>query len=200
MVVSAGGDLPPPPTDPILDPAMLTLFVTSSLGSTVVPPSDLMVPQINGSSSESSQATPVVSDSNPIPEVSVILTMQPLTVNANLKGWKNMLVGNTETVDPNFVPIYLQTKEGTSFEIPDVVLDHILQNMANTLVGKFFSLHPMVEMVKKWVKDKWKLKGTVFFSAMLGSLFLFKFTIEEDVALVLSGCWSYGQNNLSLYL
>ncbi|GLJ49542.1 hypothetical protein SUGI_1050650 [Cryptomeria japonica] len=34
---------------------------------------------------------------------------------------------------------------------------------------------------------------------MSGALFLFKFTTEEDVAHVLSGCWSYGPNNLSLY-
>ncbi|XP_059076689.1 uncharacterized protein LOC131875963 [Cryptomeria japonica] len=71
--------------------------------------------------------------------------------------------------------------------------------MTNTLVGKFFSLRPMVEMVRKWVKDKWKLKGSVSISAMLGALFLFKFTVEEDVAHVLSGFWSYGHNNLSLY-
>lgn len=70
--------------------------------------------------------------------------------------------------------------------------------MANTLVGKFFSPRPTVEMVRKWVKDKWKLKGSVYVSAMPGALFLFKFTVEEDVALVLSGCWSYGRNNLSL--
>ncbi|XP_057845052.2 uncharacterized protein LOC131054539 [Cryptomeria japonica] len=70
--------------------------------------------------------------------------------------------------------------------------------MANTLVGKFFYLRPMVEMVRKWVKDKWKLKWSVSVSAMFGALFLFKFTAEEDVALVLSRCWSYGRNNLSL--
>ncbi|GLJ23524.1 hypothetical protein SUGI_0445660 [Cryptomeria japonica] len=62
--------------------------------------------------------------------------------------------------------------------------------MANTLVGKFFSLRPTVEMVRKWVKDKWKLKGSVSVNAMIGALFLFKFTTEEDVALILSGCWS----------
>ncbi|GLJ54373.1 hypothetical protein SUGI_1167520 [Cryptomeria japonica] len=142
---------------------MLTLSATSSLGPTAVPPSILAVPQIDGSSLESSLDTPVVSDSNPIPDVSVVLTTEPLTFNANLKGWKNVL------------------------------------NMANTLVGKFFSLRPMVEMVRKWVKDKWKLKGSVSVSAMSGTLFLFKFTTEEDVALVLSRCWSYGRNNLSLY-
>ncbi|XP_059064473.1 uncharacterized protein LOC131856638 [Cryptomeria japonica] len=70
--------------------------------------------------------------------------------------------------------------------------------MANTLVGKFFSLRPMVEMVRKWVKDKWKLKGSVSVSAMPGALFLFRFIAEEDVALVLSGCWSYDRNILSL--
>ncbi|GLJ37715.1 hypothetical protein SUGI_0766200 [Cryptomeria japonica] len=41
MVVSAGGDLPPPPTDPVLDPAMLTLSVTSSPDPTMIPPSGI---------------------------------------------------------------------------------------------------------------------------------------------------------------
>ncbi|GLJ21101.1 hypothetical protein SUGI_0385660 [Cryptomeria japonica] len=59
--------------------------------------------------------------------------------------------------------------------------------MANTLVGKFFSLCPTMEMVRKWVKDKWKLKGSVSVSAISEALFLFKFTAEEDVTLVLSG-------------
>ncbi|XP_059066523.1 uncharacterized protein LOC131857812 [Cryptomeria japonica] len=71
--------------------------------------------------------------------------------------------------------------------------------MANTLVGKFFSMCPTVETVRKWVKDKWKLKGNVSVSTMPGALFLFKFTVEEDVALVLSSCWSYGQKKISLF-
>lgn len=106
MVVSASGDLPPPPTNHVLDPTMLTLSVTSSPGPTAVPPSGSAVPQIDGSSSESSLATPVVSDFDHIPDVSVVLTTVPLAINTNLKGWKNVLVGNTETVDPNIVPVY----------------------------------------------------------------------------------------------
>ncbi|GLJ15662.1 hypothetical protein SUGI_0257630 [Cryptomeria japonica] len=70
--------------------------------------------------------------------------------------------------------------------------------MANTLVGKFFSLCPMMEIARKWVKDKWKLKGSVSVSAMPGALFLFKFAVEEDVTLVLFGYSSHGRNNLSL--
>lgn len=88
MVVFAGGDLPPHPTNPILDPAMLTLSVTSSPSPTMVPPSGPVVSQINGSSSESSLATPVAS--NPIPNVLVVLDkyniMEPPAVNTNLKG------------------------------------------------------------------------------------------------------------------
>ncbi|GLJ53077.1 hypothetical protein SUGI_1130890 [Cryptomeria japonica] len=149
---------------------MLTLCITSSPGPTVDPPSYPVVIQLDGSSLENSLATPMVFD--PIPD-------------------KNVLVRNTETVDPNIILAYLQIEEGMSLELPDIVLDHILQNMANTLVGKIFSLCPMVEMVRKWVKDKWKLKGSVSISVMHGALFLLKFTTEEDVALVLSGCWSY---------
>lgn len=135
MVVSAGGDLPPPPTGPILDPVIQTLSVTSSPGPMAVAPSGLVVPQIDDSSSKSSLATPVVSDFDHIPDLSIVLITEPLAVNTNLKGWKNVLVGNTEAVDPNIVPIYSQTEE--ALELPDIALDCILQNMANTLVGMF---------------------------------------------------------------
>ncbi|GLJ27803.1 hypothetical protein SUGI_0545620 [Cryptomeria japonica] len=47
MVVSTGGDLPPPPTTPGLDPALLTLSTTSFVGPTVVPPSVPVVPQFD---------------------------------------------------------------------------------------------------------------------------------------------------------
>lgn len=50
MVVSVGGDLPPPPTVLVLDPAMLTLSITSSLDPIAVPPSVSTVPQFDGSS------------------------------------------------------------------------------------------------------------------------------------------------------
>ncbi|GLJ30298.1 hypothetical protein SUGI_0599220 [Cryptomeria japonica] len=190
MVDFVGGDLPPPPTNPVLDFVMLTLSVTSSPTPTMDPPSGQIVIQLNNSSSVSSLATPVVS--NPIPDVIVVHDKQnitkPPTVNMNLKGWKNVLVGNTKTVDPNIVLVYSQIEEGMSLELPDVVLDCILQNVADTLVGKFFSLRPTVEMVRKWVKDKWKLKGIAYVSGMHVALFLFKFTVEEDVTLVLSGC------------
>lgn len=144
----------PPPTNPILDPAMLTLSVTSSPGPIAVPPSISAVPQINSSSLEISLDMLVVSDSDPIPDMLVVQTTEPSVVNTNLKGWKNMLVRNSETVDPNFVLVYSLSKEGTSIELPDIILDCILQNMANNLVGNFFSLRDMVEMVIKWVKDK----------------------------------------------
>ncbi|GLJ26723.1 hypothetical protein SUGI_0520600 [Cryptomeria japonica] len=68
MVDSVGGDLPPPPMDPVLDSAMLTLSVTSSPSPTVDPPAGPTMIQLDGSSSESSLATPVVSD--PIPNMS----------------------------------------------------------------------------------------------------------------------------------
>lgn len=47
--------------------------------------------------------------------------------------------------------------------------------------------------------DKWKLKGSVSVSAMPGVLFLFIFTIDEDVIMVLTSCWSYGKGKLFLY-
>ncbi|GLJ54593.1 hypothetical protein SUGI_1172740 [Cryptomeria japonica] len=112
------------------------------------------------------------------------------------KGWKNVLVGNPQGgVDPNFVPVFVQTEEGTVIELPNTVMDRIILNMSNTLVGIFFSLQPTIEMVRKWTLAKWRLKQSVSVSDMPGALFLFKFTTEEDVVMVLFGCWTYGKSN-----
>ncbi|GLJ30424.1 hypothetical protein SUGI_0602190 [Cryptomeria japonica] len=99
---------------------------------------------------------------------------------------------------PQFCPEKSSTKEGTTIVLSDMVMDCIMLNMNNTLVGNFFSLRLNMEMVLKWVATKWNLKGSVFVSAMLRALFLFKIIVEEDVIMVLSGFWAYGKNNLYL--
>ena len=52
-------------------------------------------------------------------------------------------------------------------------------------------------MVRKWVVGQWKLKGSVSTSAMLGSIFLFRFMVVEDLSMVLVGSWLYGKHPLT---
>ena len=56
----------------------------------------------------------------------------------------------------------------------------------------FVSLRPCIKMVKKWVPQKWKLKGCVSVVAMPRELFLSKFIAQGDLAMVLLGTQYYG--------
>ncbi|GLJ37235.1 hypothetical protein SUGI_0755210 [Cryptomeria japonica] len=203
MVAPAGGDHLPSPTnpDPLLISMMLKFFVTSLPDLLVDANSDMVdKPLVMSSLKELTADCPknvVVldnpMDSIPKPKDSIahdeLKDKRPPIDNTTIKGWKSVLMGKgLGEVDPNVVPVCFQTKEGTTIEFPEKVLDHILLNMNNTLVGKISSLRPTVEMVRKWVLDKWRLKGSVSVSGMPATLFLFKFTIEEDVVMVLSGC------------
>lgn len=85
------------------------------------------------------------------------------------------------------------------FYISNSVSDRILSSMENAFVGRFLSFRPTVDMVRKWVALKWRLKGSVEIYAMSGGIFLFKFTMPEDLVSVLStGPWVYGKHNLAL--
>ncbi|GLJ31245.1 hypothetical protein SUGI_0626520 [Cryptomeria japonica] len=205
MVVPVGGEPPTPLanllsefavlTFAIIFPSDLTVGVTSILDenlvlSTVCPTTRVFLDK----------------PENSIPKLNVYVAQDELkdkgtpVDSTTIKGWKNVLVGSSlGEVGPNLVPACLQTEEGLALDLPDKFLDRILLNMSNTLVGIFFSLCPTMEMVRKWVLAKWKLKGSVSVSVMPGALFLFKFTVEEDVAMVLSSFWTYGRCNLSLY-
>lgn len=65
-------------------------------------------------------------------------------------------------------------------------------------MGKFLSFRTIIDIVKRWVATKWKLKGFVEVDAMVGALFLFKLVLEEDRIHVLVGTWSFGKHSLVL--
>ncbi|XP_059067572.1 uncharacterized protein LOC131858367 [Cryptomeria japonica] len=46
--------------------------------------------------------------------------------------------------------------------------------------------------------SRWKIKGSVFVSAISGGLFLFRFIAKEDFIYIMSDSWSYGKHCLSL--
>ncbi|XP_059077997.1 uncharacterized protein LOC131876578 [Cryptomeria japonica] len=109
------------------------------------------------------------------------------------------MIGNTQAIgEPLPTSKCVQIEEGTAIILSDKVVDKIMSSMTFTLVSKFFSFRPSVDMVRKWAATKWKLKGSVMISAMPRALFLFKFTLKEDMVLILSGYWTYGKHHLSL--
>ncbi|GLJ46203.1 hypothetical protein SUGI_0973440 [Cryptomeria japonica] len=90
-------------------------------------------------------------------------------------------------------------EDKTTIVLSDSVVDHIVSSMNLTLVGRFFSFRPSIEIVCSWVAAKWKLKGSVMTSAISGGLFPFKFTMEEDLIAVLTlGPWCYDKHHLSI--
>ncbi|XP_059074990.1 uncharacterized protein LOC131875008 [Cryptomeria japonica] len=74
-----------------------------------------------------------------------------------------------------------------SISIPDLVLDHNISSMSNSLVGKFMGPCPNIEVVRAYVKRKWALKGNVEISALPKGLLSFAFSCEEDKIRILCG-------------
>lgn len=160
MVVVEGGSLVDPPPGPIV----VTMFVTNpstpiddrilvaiKMGSLTVD-NPLVTPQVkevtvNGSETTTSPNKP----GEPIPK-----SKDPISHDEEkdkgtpddgmiVKGWKNVVVGNPQGgVDPNYIHVCVQTKEGTTIEISDTVMDRIMLNMSNTLVGKKFLSNPLL--------------------------------------------------------
>ncbi|GLJ30867.1 hypothetical protein SUGI_0613630 [Cryptomeria japonica] len=224
MVSTQGGGQAPPPADPPLDVVVVIVLVIESttlfddkvpigvtMGSITIgdPTTTPLVKEVsaNGPKTMVSPVRPVDS----IPNSKEFVDNDETTSKATEKdtglpdgdtlvtSWKIVLVGSLQGgVDPNLVPDSIQTKDGTTIVLPDTVMDQIMINVNKSLVGNLFSLRPTVEMVRKWALTKWKLKGSVIVSAMPGALFLFKFTLEDDVLRSLFGFCTYGKNHLSL--
>lgn len=93
---------------------------------------------------------------------------------------------------------FTQTKEGTKIKLPNNLMDKIISSLHLVIVGHFFSFQPSIDMIRRWVKYWWKLKGSVDILAMLRGLFLFKFNTEEDLIFVLLGSLAYGKNFLTI--
>lgn len=112
--------------------------------------------------------------------------------------WKNALLGSTKSTLEDAVATFSQKEDGTKIKFPDNLMDIITSSFHLAIVGHFFSFQPSIDMVRRWEKSRWKLKGSLEASAMLGGLFLFMFNIEEDLIDVLSGSWVYGKHFLTM--
>lgn len=69
---------------------------------------------------------------------------------------------------------------GMEIILLDLVVDSITEGFSLRLVGSFLSFRPTIGMVRKWVYNRWKMKGSIEVTKMVGSLFLFKISHEED--------------------
>lgn len=66
-------------------------------------------------------------------------------------------------------------------------MDSLTSGLKLCVVGQFVAFRPTIEMVRKWVGQKWRIKGSVCVSTMPSGLFYFKFTAEDDIKTILSG-------------
>ena len=90
-------------------------------------------------------------------------------------------------------------KGSCAIAIPDEIVDHNIQAMASTLVGKFLGPRPSIDEVRQLIKQKWALKGQVSVTAMAKGFMSFNFTCSKDLASILSeGQWAMGHSSLML--
>lgn len=108
-----------------------------------------------------------------------------------------MLVGHSNSSSfPRDLPIVSHGDAGLEIILSDLVVHNISKRFSLVLVGRFLTYRPTIEMVRKWVSTRWKLKGTV--EVVVGVLFLFKFINDENRNHVLARTWRYNKHNLVL--
>ena len=83
--------------------------------------------------------------------------------------------------------------------IPDEIVDHNIWAMASTLIKKFLGPRLNIDNVKKFIKQKWALKGHVYVTAMAKGFMSFDFSYMEDHAIIMcEGQWAIGHSTLVL--
>ncbi|XP_059077019.1 uncharacterized protein LOC131876200 [Cryptomeria japonica] len=86
-----------------------------------------------------------------------------------------------------------------SIEILDTVIDHNINLMAMTLVGKFLGPRPNIDIVRAFAKCKWSFKGQVEITTMPKGALTLAFSCKGDMSRVLcDGPWLTGKAMLAL--
>ncbi|XP_059066017.1 uncharacterized protein LOC131857439 [Cryptomeria japonica] len=102
----------------------------------------------------------------------------------------------------SFPPISITCDKASgkvALSIPDQVIDHNVDVMALTLVGKFTRPRHNIDSVRVFVSQRWKIKGQVEVSALPQSFFSFAFSCVEDIMTILCVCpWIMGRSSLTL--
>lgn len=83
-----------------------------------------------------------------------------------------------------------------SISVPNPINDYNIALMEKVMVGKFMGPRPNVEVVKEFVKNKWRTNGKFF--ALPRGFFAFAFTYKEEILAVRSGGpWVIGKSSLA---
>lgn len=86
-----------------------------------------------------------------------------------------------------------------SISVPDEIINHNIAKMENFMVGMFLGPRPNIEVVREFVKNKWKTSGLVSMATLPKGFFAFQFTCKEDSKAVRSGGpWVIGKSSLAL--
>ncbi|GLJ40001.1 hypothetical protein SUGI_0818510 [Cryptomeria japonica] len=86
-----------------------------------------------------------------------------------------------------------------AIEIPNPIIEHNINLMEITLVGKKFGLRPNIDIGRAFSKRKWALKGQVEITAMSKGALSMDFSCKEDMSRVLcDGPWLIGKSTLAL--
>ena len=128
----------------------------------------------------------------------------PLVSKTNVQGttkWSS-LFGVKPSGKSSFPPVKTiqdSVKGSCAIAILNKIVDHNIQAMASTLVGKFLGPRSSIDEVRMLIKHKWALKGQVLVTTMEKGFMSFDFTCSEDLASILSeGQWAMGRSSLVL--
>ena len=115
----------------------------------------------------------------------LLVTQYTQMIQTKSLGWKEVVLG--EKVDNILLEAcrLISREKKVETVVLESLVDCVLANLKLYLIGRFISFHTSIEMVKKWVSQRWKLKGHVMVSTILGGLFFFKFKVDEDMKMVM---------------
>ena len=57
----------------------------------------------------------------------------------------------------------ISSDEGVEIVVLDNLVNNVSANLKLYLIRRFVAFHPSIEMVRKWVSQRWKLKGSGIF-------------------------------------
>ena len=102
----------------------------------------------------------------------------PKDVDSMEPNWLKDIIGSKMTGNLGEKPKVVSSVSKLEISLPDSVVDSISYRVSLSLMGKFVSFQPNVDMTRKWCSSRWRLFVLVTVLAMVGSLFLFRFTTK----------------------
>ena len=115
--------------------------------------------------------TAPLGDGTPSASNALVIGGKELTFKITL-GWKNALVGTNVTGQLTMEdPKVAHGTNGQVISLLDTLVDTVTSSLKLCVVGRFVAFRPTIEMVRKWVGQKWRVKGSVGISTMPSDLF-----------------------------